>query len=237
MPLNADQLLVVFLHPVLTKIVGEPNLESIALQQSKYNGNLALIKSNLGDGLTGLMVIAMKPSIFATSHPDPFAIPTNPGPAPDPNAITAASSATNIADLYKAYALQSNIYLEFIAAKQILVKLALESMAEIYYKALKHTHTSYANVTLRQLLYHMVTTYATIDQFDLENNQEKMTARYDPNSPIETLFEEITDGVAYAELGDAPYLQPVLFSFVISCLPYLPCPLKISPFERATPTR
>ena len=32
-----------------------------------------------------------------------------------------------------------------------------------------------------------------------------MTARYDPNAPIETLFEQITDGLAYAELGEAPF--------------------------------
>ena len=50
-------------------------------------------------------------------------------------------------------------------------------MAEIYYKDLKHTHTGYANVTPRQLLDYLVTTYAAIDQFDLEKNQEKMTAR------------------------------------------------------------
>ena len=71
-------------------------------------------------------------------------------------------------------------------------------MAEIYYKTLKHTHTGYTNITLRQLLDHLVTTYAAIYQFDLEKNQEKMTARYDPNTLIETLFEQITDGVAYA---------------------------------------
>ena len=117
MPLNSDQLLAVFPHPVLTKIVGEPNLAIIALQQSEHNGNLASIKSNLGDGLTGLMVISIKPEIFSTIHPDNFAIPTNPGPAPDPDAIAAASTATKIADLYKAYALKSDIYSEFVAAE------------------------------------------------------------------------------------------------------------------------
>ena len=162
MPLNADKLWVVFPHPVLTKIVGEPNLKSITLHQSEHNGNLASIKSNLGDGLTGLMVISTKPAIFTTIHPDSFVIPTNPVPAPDPDAIAAASSATKIADLYNAYALQSNIYSEFITAEQILVKLALDSMAKIYYKALKHTHTGYANVTLRNLLDHLVTTCAVI---------------------------------------------------------------------------
>ena len=70
MPLNADQLLAVFPPPVLTKIIGEPNLASIMLQQSEHNRNLASIKSNLGDGLTGLMVLSMKPDIFETIHPD-----------------------------------------------------------------------------------------------------------------------------------------------------------------------
>ena len=51
MPLNADQLLAVFPHPVLTMIVGDPNLAIITLQQSEHNGNLASIKLNLGLGL------------------------------------------------------------------------------------------------------------------------------------------------------------------------------------------
>ena len=85
MPLNAEQLLEVFPHPVLTKIVVELNLESIMLHQSEHNVNLASIKSNMGDGLTGLMVIYMKPETSATIHPNSFAIPTNPGPAPDPD--------------------------------------------------------------------------------------------------------------------------------------------------------
>ena len=119
------------------------------------------------------MVISMKPEIFATIHPDTLAIPTNPGAAPDPDAIAAASTATKIADLYKAYALESEIYSEFVSAERISVKLALDLMAELYYKTLKHAHTGYANVTLRQLPDHLVTTYAAIDQFDPENNQEK----------------------------------------------------------------
>ena len=172
MPLNANQLLAVFPHPVLTKIVGEPNLASIKLRQSKHNGNLALIKSNLGDGLTGLMVLSMKPDIFKTIHPDNFVSPTNPGPAPDPDVIAAASTATNITDIYKAYALESEIYSAFVSAEQISVKLALNSMSEIYYKTLKNTHTGYADVTLRKLLDHLVTTYAAINQFDLERTRK-----------------------------------------------------------------
>ena len=188
MPLNSDQLLAVFQHPILTKIIGESNLASITLQQSKHNGNLTSIKSNLGDGLTGLMILSMKPDIFKTIHPNTFVIPTNPGPVPEPVVITTASTATKIADIYKAYALGSAIYAEFVTVERISVKIALDSMSEIYYNTLKNAYPGYAGVTLRQLLDHLVTTYAAINQFDLENNKEKMTARYDPNAPFETLF-------------------------------------------------
>ena len=136
----------------------------------------------------------MKPEIFKTIHPDTFVIPTNPGPAPDPVAISAASTATKIADLYKAYPPESDIYSEFVSAERISMKLALDSMAELYYKTLKNAHIGYVNVTLQQLLDHLVTTYAAIDQFDLENNQEKMTARYDPSNPIRYLFKQRLDG-------------------------------------------
>ena len=125
MLLNTDQLLAVFPYLVLTKIIGETNLASITLQQSEHNGNLASIKSNLGDGLTGLMVLSMNPGIFKTIHPDAFKIPTNPGPVPDPAVIPAASTDTKISDIYKAYALESAIYAEYVTAERISVKLAL----------------------------------------------------------------------------------------------------------------
>ena len=91
-------------------------------------------------------------------------------------------------------------------------------MDELYYKTLNHAHTGYTNATLRQLLEHLVTTYAAIYQFDLEKNQEKMTARYDPNAPIEMLFEQITDGVAYAELGGALFTSKHIVDIALLCL-------------------
>ena len=104
------------------------------------------------------MVLSMKPDIFKTIHPDAFVIPTKPGPAPYPDVIAAASMATKIADIYKAYALESAIYAEYVTAERISLKLALDSMSELYYKSLKNAYTGYAGVTLRKLLDHLVTT-------------------------------------------------------------------------------
>ena len=45
-----------------------------------------------------------------------------------------------------------------------------------------------------------------------------MTARYDPNAPIQTMFEQIADGVAYAELGDSPFTSKQIVDTDILCL-------------------
>ena len=66
MPLNADQLLAVFPHPVLTKIVGETNLASSTHQQSEHNGNLASIKSNLAQLRSPLRPVLEETMVPAT---------------------------------------------------------------------------------------------------------------------------------------------------------------------------
>ena len=43
-------------------------------------------------------------------------------------------------------------------------------------------------------------------------------ARYDPNTLIETLFEQITAGIAYAELGDAPFTSKQIIDIALLCL-------------------
>ena len=44
-----------------------------------------------------------------------------------------------------------------------------------------------------------------------------MTARYDPNAPIETLFVQIADGVAYAGLGDSPFTSKQIVDIALLC--------------------
>ena len=45
-----------------------------------------------------------------------------------------------------------------------------------------------------------------------------MTARFDPNAPIETFFARIADGVAYAELGEAPFTSKQVVDIALLCL-------------------
>jgi hypothetical protein len=51
----------------------------------------------------------------------------------------------------------------------------------------------YTNCTSLQLLTHLLTYYAMIAPTELTQNYERLNTPYDPNQPIETLFQQIQD--------------------------------------------
>lgn len=46
----------------------------------------------------------------------------------------------------------------------------------------------------------------------------KKTARYDPASPIETLFEQIVDGATFAKRGDRPFTAKQVVDTALLCV-------------------
>jgi hypothetical protein len=63
----------------------------------------------------------------------------------------------------------------------------------------------YANCTSLQLLTHLLTYYAIIAPTELTQNYERLNTPYDPNQPIETLFQQIQDARAFAVAGGQTY--------------------------------
>jgi hypothetical protein len=63
----------------------------------------------------------------------------------------------------------------------------------------------YANCTSLQLPTHLFTYYATIAPTELTQNYERLNTLYDPNQPIETLFQKIQDALAFAVAGGQPH--------------------------------
>jgi hypothetical protein len=50
-------------------------------------------------------------------------------------------------------------------------------------------------------------TYGFINPTQLAENYNKMTAHFNFQDPIETLFKQIEDGVRYANAGVQPYTE------------------------------
>ena len=81
----------------------------------------------------------------------------------------------------------------------------------MFTRALKNRYIGYANVTTKELLNHLFTTYGKISGNDLRVNDTRMNAPYDVNLPIEVLFDQVEDGMDFTEAGNHPKTPEQIF--------------------------
>jgi hypothetical protein len=74
---------------------------------------------------------------------------------------------------------------------QAIKKLILEAFDDAYLNALSNEVVGYANCTSLDFLTHLLTFYAMISPTELTQNYERLNTPYDPNQPMETLFQQI----------------------------------------------
>jgi hypothetical protein len=97
------------------------------------------------------------------------------------------------------------VYRTYHNVDQAIKKMILEAFDDAYLNALSDEVVGYANCTSLELLTHLLTIYAMIASTELTQNYERLNTPYDPNQPIETLFQQIQDARAFAVAGGQPY--------------------------------
>jgi hypothetical protein len=71
----------------------------------------------------------------------------------------------------------------------------------MYLDILNDNMVGYANISARDMLYHLFETYGNITAVDLMINFEHMRRAWDPQQPVESLFKQIQDCADYSEAG------------------------------------
>jgi hypothetical protein len=71
----------------------------------------------------------------------------------------------------------------------------------MYLEFINNDMVGFTNTTARDMLDHLFLSYGSITAVDLENNWENMRKAWDPQQPVESLFNHIQDYVDYAEAG------------------------------------
>jgi hypothetical protein len=102
------------------------------------------------------------------------------------------------------------VYRTYHNVDQAIKKLIIESFDDAYLNALSDEIVGPANCTSFQLLTHLLTYYAMIAPNELTQNYERLNTPYDPNLPIEMLFQQIQDARAFAVAGGQPYGAAVI---------------------------
>jgi hypothetical protein len=187
----------------------KPTYHSLLTAQTALNTNAASIDTTHGTGLHGLLVLTMAPTEFAAMINPPNNADAdanananaNTHPAP-PNPGALAPDATIAAARHHAERLFH--YHTYHSTDKALKKLLLAACPDLYLSAIKHSRTGYATTTTLQMLTHLWSTYGDITPDDLNNNLTTMSQAWHPTTPIETLFQQITDGLDFAAAGDSP---------------------------------
>jgi hypothetical protein len=197
-----DELIAGFPHSSLPKVTGEPTFEDLKVIQRLLNTNAMSVASYEGGGRHGHLGIIMTNEEYFAIAVDVFPIPKNPGPSA---AVVAGMTAAVIAETTRLHREATQVYRAYHNVDQDIKKLIIESFDDAYLNAISDEIAGYANCTSLQLLTHLLTYYAMIAPTELMQNYERLNTPYDPNQPIEMLFQQIQDARAFAVAGGQPY--------------------------------
>jgi hypothetical protein len=192
----------IFPFPIIPSIVGEPSYETIAEIHKKINANAASVQSNLGDGRLGHLALTVSDAIYNTLSAIPFVAPPNPGAQP---VIAADATGPAAATIRHTFTEATALFQKYVAVDMALKQILLGAIDEMFVRALQTQYVGYLNVSTRDLLDHLYSTYARISTADLLANDGKFKTSYDANLPIETLFDQIESAMDYAAAGNTPY--------------------------------
>jgi hypothetical protein len=78
----------------------------------------------------------------------------------------------------------------------------------MYLDVLNDNMVGFANISARDMLDHLFSTYGNITAVDLEINFEHMRQAWDPQKPVEAFFKQIQDCADYSEAGGVLIVHP-----------------------------
>jgi hypothetical protein len=97
------------------------------------------------------------------------------------------------------------------SVQQALKKQIIRIFEPMYLEILNDNMVGYANISARDMLYHLFETYGNITSVDLEINFEHMRRAWDPHQPVETLFKQIQDCADYSEAGGGSHWSLIAY--------------------------
>ena len=82
----------------------------------------------------------------------------------------------------------------------------------MYLKGITDRNVGLAHVTIRDILAFLFQNYGNITQYDIEENDKKLKEKWDANTPIEMLFDQIDDAQDFAATAGQPYTNNQLLT-------------------------
>ena len=79
-------------------------------------------------------------------------------------------------------------------------------------KGITDRNVGLAHVTIREILEFLFQNYRNITQYNIEENDKKLKEKWDANTPIEMLFDQIDNSQDFAAAAGQPYMNNQLLT-------------------------
>lgn len=180
----------------ITKIVGQPTLDSIANLKRELTKNAKSVTSTLGGGQHGHIFLVLTAHEFGSIPGTvPVNRPVHPGPLPQ---IPAGATAAQISAAERAHQESINLFDRFTGVELALLAQVEEAIEPIYLSPIINEQTQSLDRDLSAVLAYLATTYASSDE-PMSTRETKLNQfLYDPRQPIAEIWTKIKD---HAEAG------------------------------------
>jgi hypothetical protein len=212
---TVEDVIASFPHPVLPTVQGEPDYQTIHATLKSLQANSRAIDTHLGGCTLGHLGLIISDASYAMIAPTTDAGPTlwvspqAPGWAPANKDGTAAQ----ISAARHVWEEDIQTYRTYTFVQQALKKQIISVFEPMYLDVLNDKMVGFANISARDILDHLFSTYGNITAVDLEINFEHIRQAWDPQQPVESLFKQIQDCADYYEAGGVLIGHPQQINF------------------------
>jgi hypothetical protein len=182
-------------HPVPSPIVGTPNNASIQILQKQLHANARAIHSTRGGGLNGHLTLVMPARDYLVRTGVAFDVPVYPGDSP---VHVPAATAPQITEANRRFKYDLAEHRLFCVVAEEIKQQVFLAVPNRYFCVLQDVDYGCSDVSVLTILLHLKATYATIEPKEIENNRAWLTATWNPEDPIEELWQRIQESQRFA---------------------------------------
>jgi hypothetical protein len=184
-----------FPHDELTVIEGKPTNTSLQLLQQQLYTNTRSVPSPQGGGNNSHLALLMTDTMYLARAGVAFDVPSHPGAAPvHANGATAAQIAETIR-LFNQKLAKHTLY---HCVAQI-----LKAVQSTYLRELDDADYGYADATPEAMLMLLKDNYGVLTPEALKANRASLSTPWNPDAPIENLWQHIIEIQRIAQAGNA----------------------------------
>ena len=199
-----DKLVKSFKRLMIPSINGKPTYVTIKAMHELLNSNAASVTTNLGCGKLVCLCLTLSPTVYTTLSAAWFVPPANPGAMP---VIPTGTTRPKAASIRYAHNAATLAFKNFRNVDRALRQQLLGAVEDNFVQVKHRPHQGYIGSSMLYFFTHLYKTYSVISNSNWIANNKHFREAYAPTKPIDVVWRQIDDAVAYADASSTPYLS------------------------------